>query len=253
MFIVWGSKITRRTLGYVADFCGICRVPRAFRMSRVGSASHVYYISFGEGKLVGHQRTCTSCGAFGDADMNVYAGISRTPKPLETLKRETFPGLDAALEQRMALEERIKTAPHLLTEDERAALVFSPFNLLSPKVEHHFASTRMDGGVALAIAGGIGLCYIAPAIGSTISPEHIAPAFLVGLVAGIGLLIWQLRAAGPRYMRKEILPLLGKSLAPLKPSEAEIDRALREYKKAGHKIGGKLKASEVIEAIRSPA
>ncbi|MGW8389393.1 hypothetical protein [Pseudoduganella sp. HUAS MS19] len=252
MFIVWGRKITRRPLGYVADFCGVCRVPRAFRMTRIGSVGHVYYISFGEGKLVGHQRTCTGCGAFSDADVKAYNGISKSSASLESLKRETYPGLDADLEARLALEVRVKTAPHLLSAEERMGLVFSPINLLSPKVEHHFATTRMDGGVALAIAGGIGLCFMVPAIGAAISPEYGPPGFLAGMVAGFGLLIWQLIASGPRFMRKEILPLLAKSLAPLKPSEAEIDRALREFKQAGHKIGKKLKAAQVIEAIRSP-
>lgn len=251
MFIVWGRKITRRTLGYVADFCGVCRVPRAFRMTRLGSVGHVYCISVGEGKLVGHQRTCTSCGAFSDADVNAYAGVSKSSGPMENLKRETYPGLDAALEPRLALEVRVKAAPHLLSAEERLGLVFSPINLLSPKVEQHFATTHMDGGVALAIAGGIALCFIVPAIGGAISPDYSAPGFLVGMMAGFGLLIWQLIASGPRFMRKEIVPLLAKSLAPVKPSEAEIDRALGEFKRAGHKIGKKLKASQVIEAIRS--
>jgi hypothetical protein len=251
VFIVWGRKITRRTVGYVADFCGVCRVPRAFRMTRLGSAGHVYYISFGEGKLVGHQRTCTSCGAFSDADVNAYARVSKSSGPLETLKRETHPGLDEALEQRLALEVRVKTAPHLLSEEERLGLIFSPINLLSPKVERHFATTHMDGGVALAIAGGIGLCFVLPVVGSAISSSYGPPGFLLGLVAGFGLLIWQLIASGPRFMRKEILPLLAKSLAPVKPSEAELERALREFKQAGHKIGKKLTAAQVIEAIRS--
>lgn len=251
MFIVWGRKITRRTLGYVADFCGICRVPRAFRMTRLGSVGHVYYISSGEGKLVGHERACTVCGAFSYADVNAYAGVARSPTPMENLKRETYPGLDAALAPRMELEGRVKTAPQTLTAEERQGLVFSPINLLSPKVEKHFASTHMDVGVALAIAGGVALCFIGPAIGDAIAPEYGPRGVLVGMAAGACLVIWQLIASGPRFMRKEIVPLLAKSLAPVKPSEAEIEHALRDFTKAGHKIGRKLKASQLIEAIRS--
>jgi len=41
MFIVWGKKIVYRKLGFVADFCPICRGPRAFELKRVGSASHL--------------------------------------------------------------------------------------------------------------------------------------------------------------------------------------------------------------------
>jgi hypothetical protein len=252
MFIVWGRKITRRKLGYVADFCGICRVPRAFRMTRLGSVGHVYYISSGEGKLVGHERTCTSCGAFSYADPKDYAGIAKSSGPMETLKRETYPGLDEALAPRMELEAKVKAAPHLLSEEERLGLVFSPINLISPKVEKHFATTHMDGGVALAIGGGVGLCFLGATIGNSIAPEYGPQGVVAGLVIGAGLVVWQLIAAGPRFMRKEILPLLAKSLAPVQPSEAEIDRVLLELKKARHKIGSKLKASQLIAAIRSP-
>jgi hypothetical protein len=251
VFIVWGRKITRRPLGFVADFCGICRAPRAFRMSRLGSAGHVYYISFGEGNLVGHERTCTSCGTFSEADVNAYTSISRSASSLESLKRETFPGLDAALEGRRALEERIKTAPHLLSAEERIGLIRSPLNLLSPKVEKRFASTNLDGGVVLAIAGAVALLVILPAIGKSVSDNGAGPSILIALVLGIAAVTWQFIAAGQRFMRKEVLPVLAKSLAPLKPSEAEIARALADFSKAGHKIGKKLKAAEVLEGTRS--
>ena len=32
MFVVWGKKHVYRKLGYVADFCEICRGPKAFLM-----------------------------------------------------------------------------------------------------------------------------------------------------------------------------------------------------------------------------
>ncbi|WP_170298967.1 hypothetical protein [Massilia eburnea] len=192
---------------------------------------HVYYISSGEGKLVGHERTCTSCGAFSYADPKDYAGISKSSGPMETLKRETYPGLDEALAPRMELEAKVKAAPHLLSEEERLGLVFSPINLISPTVEKHFATTHMDAGVALAIGGGVALCFLGATIGNSIAPEFGPQGVVAGLVIGAGLVIWQLIAAGPRFMRKEILPLLAKSLAPVQPSEAEVNRVLLELKK----------------------
>ncbi|WP_028102805.1 hypothetical protein [Pseudoduganella violaceinigra] len=250
MFIVWGRKITRRPAGFVADYCGICREPKRFRLSRLGSVGHVYYISVGEGKLVGYERTCMSCGTFSPAAVSDYRKIAKTALPLETLKQETCPGLDAAMAERRALDERVKTAPHLLSPNERLGLIRSPFNLLSPKVEKRFASTNLDGGVVGAIAGAIGLMIVCPAVGAAISTEGAGPAMVIGMGLGLALIIWQFIAAGQRFMRKEILPPLAKALAPLKPSEAEIEQALRDFRKAGHKIGGKLKAAEILQSAR---
>jgi hypothetical protein len=41
--IIWGTKRTLNKLGYVADFCPLCRQSRAFSVSRVGKVGHFYY------------------------------------------------------------------------------------------------------------------------------------------------------------------------------------------------------------------
>jgi hypothetical protein len=249
MFIVWGRKIVRRPIGYVADYCGICRDAKPFKLSRLGSAGHVYHISFGEGRLVGHERTCTSCGTFSEANVAAYATVSRAATSLDTLKQETYPGLDAAMAARRELDERIRTAPHLLTPDERLGLIRAPFNLLTRKVEKHFAATHLDAGIGLAFAGAIGLCIATISVGRALAPDNVDQLILIAMGIGAVLVIWQFIAAGKRFMRKEVLPTLAKSLAPLKPSEQEIDLALRDFRKAGHQIGSRLKATEILEAM----
>lgn len=249
MFIVWGRKITRRPIGFVADYCGICRDAKPFKLSRLGSAGHVYHISFGEGRLVGHERTCTSCGTFSEANVDAYAKVLRTVAPLETLKRETAPGLDAAMEARRELDERIRTAPHLLTPDERLGLIRAPFNLLTRKVEKHFSTTHLDAGIGLAFAAAIGVCFATFSLARAVVPDSADQLILISMAVGAVLVIWQFIAAGKRFMRKEILPPLAKSLAPIKPSQIEIDLALRDFRKAGHQIGSRLKAVEILEAM----
>ena len=55
MFIIWGTKIVERKLGYVADFCSICRGARPFTVFKVVQVGHLYYlyIPFIGGKQVG--------------------------------------------------------------------------------------------------------------------------------------------------------------------------------------------------------
>src|SRR5258706_9118781 len=44
MFIIWGKKRVTKSLGYVADFCPLCRDVRTFELVRVGLAGHIYYL-----------------------------------------------------------------------------------------------------------------------------------------------------------------------------------------------------------------
>ena len=251
MFIFWGRKLVRRLLGYVADFCGVCRAKRAFKLQRVGSVAHVYYLSFGEGQLVGYERTCCDCGTVTGANAAAYASIAKSLGPLQELKQATYPNLDTVIAERLDLEERIKKAPKSLSVAERDALIKSPFLLLSPKVEKRFSSTHIDWGVGMALVGTIGLLVVAPSVGSFILPDSPEKIFVIALAIGAALIIWQGVASGPRYIRKEVLPMLSKSLSPLEPTEQEIERSLNDLKLLGHKIAKKVKASELIACVHS--
>ena len=109
MFIVWGKKRIERKQGMVADFCPICREVRAFTLIRVGLADHIYYVSFGQGKLAGHIIRCDTCGVALRADPTRFATAEKDPRiELETLIRQTFPRLRETYAERLALEQRIK-------------------------------------------------------------------------------------------------------------------------------------------------
>lgn len=41
--IVWGKKFVYRKLGYVVDFCRLCREVRTFELKRVGLAGQIYF------------------------------------------------------------------------------------------------------------------------------------------------------------------------------------------------------------------
>lgn len=249
MLSVWGRKIARRPLGFVADYCEICAEPKAFKLTRLSSVGHICYISFGSGELIGYERTCTCCDAFFDADSSVYAGVSRIAWPIETLQRKTSPHFENVMEERRVLEKRISDSRHMLTQDERMVRIKTPFLLLSPIVERRFSSARLDFGIGLAFAVATGLCVAVPGIAQAIAPDAGAWLFVVAMLIGSAPIIWQFNAASSRFMRREILPILAKLLAPLRPSQEEVERTLLEFKKAGHKIGNKLDASEVLQSV----
>src|SRR2546423_702000 len=155
MFIVWGTKRIERKKGTVADLCPTCREIRSFQLVRVGLASHVYYLSFGEGKLAGYIIRCDACGVMLNVDPTRYASTAKdSHSGVEVLVRDTFPNFREVCAERLELEERIKRTPGSFSPEERNSLLMEPFTLLNPMVEQRFAnSTEMDRKSGLGCIG----------------------------------------------------------------------------------------------------
>lgn len=124
MFIYWGKKVVHRKLGYVADFCPLCRSPQPFLVTRVGLAGHIYGITSGDGELRGYHRTCQECGtALQVSDpTSAYASISQSLAPIAELTQHTFPNLTSVRGDRLALEEQVRSTPLQLSGEARRAL-----------------------------------------------------------------------------------------------------------------------------------
>jgi hypothetical protein len=246
VFIVWGKKIVRRRAGFVADFCPICRAKRAFEMIRVGRAGHVYYLSLGEGDLVGYERKCLDCRTAYQAEWKNYASVQKSSLPLDELTARTFPDFDWAMRGRLELEDRVNRAPSSFSADDRQALVRAPFLLLSPKVEQRFAQVRIDKETGFAILGALALLFILPGVLAHVAPDSQELALLVALGLGVLLVGWQGLGAGRRFMRREIVPLLARSLQPLRPRETELRTLLADLRKQRHKLGRKLHLADLL-------
>jgi hypothetical protein len=249
MFIVWGKKLVYRKVGFVADFCPICRVARPFELKRVGSAGHVYYISAGEGELVGFERHCQECKTSLRAEPTDYASVSKNELPLSELIQRTFPNLAQALKDRLALEERVQRHPESLSLEERHALIRNPFLLLSPKVEKRFAATHIDKEIGLSIVGAICLLVVGPGVAHALAPDQAELSVLLFIVLGLALVAWQITASGGRFMRREVVPVLAASLRPLRPTEPEISSVLSELKQLRHKMASKLKPADLLAQL----
>lgn len=255
MIFIWGKKLVYRELGYVADFCSICRVPRQFSVRRVGLAGHVYYITSGEGELLGHERTCQECRIAFKAEPATYAAFSKERRPLAELMAKTYPNFAVALKERLELEDKLRTTPAFLTPQERTGLIELPFFLLSPKVEERLANFRLDVRVSLTIVAAIFLAPLSIALAEAVlpvgTPPQYAPLTIIGLA--IAIIWWQAAGSGGRWVRREIVPVLAKTLRPLKPTEGELQAVLAELKKYKHKLGGKLKVGDLIAQIQGAA
>jgi len=129
--VVWGTKIRRKKLGWVADYCPICHEFRPFAIHRVGEARHIYYVAFGQGKLLGHEIRCESCGITLDAELQEYRTISRDALgSADELAEETTPDLKERYAERLEAERSARSPGG--KPDLRIQFLLEPFFSSTP-------------------------------------------------------------------------------------------------------------------------
>ena len=248
MIFIWGKKVVRHSLGYVADFCPVCRDLRRFEVKRVGLAGHFYYVSLGEGQLLGHDRTCQECGVDLNAKPETYKSVSRERLPTSELAASTNPGWKQVHANRLALERDIAASADKLPPDLRKALVREPFDLVAPRVEARFAKTQFEARTAGAVVAFFVLLYIAAKLADQF-PQYTGLIFGVALVLGIAAIVSQLWGIKDRYFARHVFPVLSCSLRPLRPSVAELEAAKETMRAAGHRLGKMLQVPDLVKAM----
>lgn len=249
MFIFWGKKLVRRRIGYVADFCPVCRTLRCFKVKRVGTVPHVYYVSLGgEGDLVGHTRTCAGCNVDLDARPELYLGIHPHMLPPEELASATNPDWRLVHAERLKLEAALASDPATLSPEQRTTLLQEPFALLAPKAEERFRSPHFDPRTLGMLLGALVLVGLAAALGGAI-PGAKTGLVILAVLIGVAGVAWQVAQTRRRWLRDVIFPTLLHALRPLRPTPREIEDALAASRRRGEQIGRKLDPARLIAAL----
>lgn len=250
MFFVWGKKHVTRKMGFVADFCPLCRKVSSFQLDRVGLAGHVYYVSFGKGELVGYTRKCMHCKTILNGNPDLYREVSKKLLAPGELQRLTFPNLHTQYAERLTLEQTIIHSPASLPGDTRRALLKEPFILLNPIVEKRFSSTQIDMQTGLTLLAVFVLVPFLSSLATKFAPTHVDEILLGLLLVGVGAVAAQGFLQTGRYFDKKIFPVLAPALKPLRPTTEEIASVIAELKKAELKFGKKLKQSDILEHLK---
>jgi hypothetical protein len=251
-FVIWGTRRILTKLGYVADFCPICRQNRPFSVFRVGKAAHLYFISFGNGNLVGHLAECQTCHSDLSVNPNLYQTISKNSSAeLKSLIQETFPSITQHYQERLEVEEDIRRNPRLLSAETRANLIEEPFLIFSPAVEAQLSSDMhfdREGGFACLFT--IVVLILLTSFLSSIPDELVGWGFLI-VFSGFIYTIVQLFLANQRYLQRKVVPLLVRCLKPLNPSLDELQTCLDKLATQKLRLGRRLKAQQLITAIEN--
>ncbi len=254
MVIVWGTRIARKRLGYVADYCVFCHAQRAFRLVSVSAKGHFMYLSLGSGKLLGHEARCMECGVTMGVDAAAYQSVSsELIDDVTRLAALTRPELAEITDSERSIVRRIRGGE--ATNEEKQSALERPFLILNPEVERRANDIHLDMPPVYVGLGTIALCIVSNSIVTALlTPEDggrvqdpVTPWFgLLGLFLTLGLLF----TSSLRYRRRIVYPKLGKAVAPLRPSEGELSSVLQRLASLDYVIGRKLSAKRLLAAAR---
>jgi len=174
-------------------------------------------------------------------------------RPGSDLVSETFPNYFTVYRAQIERDRKVRDTPSQLTPAERRVRLREPFQVLAPLAQQKLAAMQVDGRVWLAVGAFVPIIWASRAISSLIfgtDDENAAVrAAMIGATLGLALIVSQIATSGRRYVLRHSLPHLAGALAPLRPSEAEINEILAELRRCNAKLGSKLNAVDVVEAI----
>lgn len=247
--IIWGRKQVKRKLGYVADFCPVCRTITPHQVSRVGMAGHLYYIPFGQGDLIGYHGTCCKCGLLTNANPDRHTTVAPKLNPnLDDLIRTTTPDIYQRYAQRLEIELDLQRSLSWVSDDLRSALIEEPFDLIAPLAE---SPKRLIFDRKTMIALGILLgtaWFISPILVAMLPHQTELPLLLTLCAFGYFFFELLLRAEH-KQMNQEWIPMLATALKPLNPTIDELWGQLSRLSIAHRRLGRKVKPDTLKAAI----
>jgi hypothetical protein len=245
-----------RWLGWVGDFCSICRDFQAFRL---GAGEGRRELSL-QPDTLDHWIVCEACGGSRSASLADYRAVAKKrPKDLVSLLRQTQPNAAERHCERLELEEDLSIGA--LADGQRRWLIREAFGWMVLAVEWR-APRRFsrDFEILLTVVGGAFGLMMLPMLGMSVglSLTQDAPTWvkvltaLCGAGGGLALLLWLLLRKD-RYLNKRVYPVLARALAPLRPTVDEIAAELQAMKNIDAAIGHRLRAERIAQLIAGPA
>lgn len=245
--IVWGTKITRKYVGWVADFCPLCRDLRPFRLQRVGEAGHLWYLSLTSGSFLFNEIECTDCRTLHETDGSRYTNVSDECLDLDQLVRHTLPASRDRVQALVAREERVKARK--LAPEERHSLIREAVAHAAGQIDRLIRERRYPPnarvvGWATAGLGVLGVLSIDRA------PEWVGQVLSLLFVCGLFTCFYFMVTRVSGHVRRVVEPAVARGLAPLRPTLEEIREAIAHVRTLGSGGAKKLKPQRLFDALQ---
>lgn len=244
MLLIWGTRQTKRKLGFVAENCPRCKAIRTVRIDRIGMTSHVFFVSIGAGQLLGFRAECCTCSGQFDVCPMDYTGFDKNGKAIpESLMATTNPKLAAGASARAEQARTIAIRDPLLRFDASLR-------------DRYLRGHRLDGVTALAFVASVVvpllMGWLSRSLGLSDGLKEATGwlalgVFLIGLVGSFVLMYGEPK----RFFRRQLRPEIKRALQPLRPEPAELEACVSSLKKYGYRISRFVTPQGLIEDLRS--
>ncbi|MGH7132601.1 MAG: hypothetical protein ACREJO_11705 [Phycisphaerales bacterium] len=236
MLIIWGTKVQRKTKGYVAEVCPNCIGVREIKLDVVSKVSHLYYIPLGDGTVVGYVGTCADCrGEFGlNPDVYPFYAQSSGLAMGDLVQQTGRAGLTDDAVEAAGFVHRVNTGQ--LSAQDRIGMVVRSITS-DPEDWKRSKDIHIDpiSGVLLALtfAAVIWTLIEFASQGPATPWRWIALAFAIVVTA---TMIWSFATANRRYAAGKMEPRIARELMAIKPKSHEINDACQLAIRAGLRI-----------------
>ncbi len=246
MFLIWGEQNTEKKLGYVAEYCATCRDVRAVKILRVGRTSHLYYLPFGQGRLLGYDGVCRKCELRFGVEITDYPALEQDKDAdLVALVRKTNPKLLAGNDAALSAWRRMN--------EVREPFVRYNQNLLQRQI----SGSRYDLPVVLALLGSVVVPFVFANLANLLPlPRSADPWIGWGVIlAFFGGLAWAsrlTRTAPTRFFRKNLEESLLEDLRQLAPRPEELQACLAALREHEYPIADAVSVDRVMGCAVGP-
>lgn len=256
MFILWGTKETKKRLGFVADFCLTCGKIGTFEVHKHALKSHLYYLPYGKEKEVQYRKCCQECSNIFGADVNTYSSILNLKKmnlSSDDLISKTFININDVYKDRLELENNIKNGPKAVGVENWKYLLREPFEISEEKLNNFSSQTQLDFMTLIFI----GVVLILPVITAkaleltTIDIELKTYFIIASFAIGVVLAFVQYLGVKKRYVLSTLYPDLARSLSKFKKYEPDIEKTFEALKLEGFKVVKKGNYKDLVNLIWS--
>src|SRR6478735_10354926 len=118
-------------------FCPLCRGIERFKVSKLGMADHLFFISLGMKNVIGHEGECMVCGNKRSVDGMAYKAFSKKPDgPIDSLVESTFPDIREVYANRLSLESQLRDGT--LGPTDRVTFIQEIFQIFNRIAEENF-------------------------------------------------------------------------------------------------------------------
>jgi hypothetical protein len=251
-----GGDLTRRhkadedRLGYVADYCPVCRTLRAFAFYRLVIPEQDPMTGARGDRLDGYVRHCQTCKATFDAVPDAYTGISPKLKDLPALQAETCRNYYEDYAVQLALDR--VPGPQLMGQD-RLDRIHDPMLAIGIAAQPMKSHNKMDAISWIALGVAVAF-FVAAWPQLVIAGDNFAawPPLLVGPgVLAVAVAFTRMGIAGRRETLNWATLHLANALAPVRPTDSELEQGLAKLRDRDLWLGSKAKIDKLQAAFEA--